>query len=116
VGAGRYLYFDVADACYFDHRGTLTVRCTYFDAGRDPIELEFDSVVETDALAGRYQRVEPAIARADGQTWKTATVVLRGARCANRQNAGADFRLAVNGADLAVSGLEVTKLPAGYGQ
>ncbi len=116
VRSGRYLYFDVADAYYYDHRGTLIVRCTYFDAGREPIEVEFDSVVETDALAGRYQRVVPAIARTDSQTWKTATAVLRGARCANRQNASADFRLAVNGADLAVSRMEVTKLRAGYGE
>jgi len=111
VGSGRYLYFDVADAYYFDHRGTVTVRFTYFDSGRDPIELQYDSVVETDALAGRYTGVAPPVARTDSQTWKTATVVLHGARCANRQNAGADFRLAVSGADLAVSRVEVTKLP-----
>jgi len=114
VSAHRYLYFDVADPYYYDHRGTLTLRVTYFDAGREPIEIQYDSVQETGALADRYKPHPQRIPRADTRTWKTATLTLPGARCANRQNGGADFRLQSFGSELAVSRVEVTKLPDGY--
>jgi hypothetical protein len=110
----RYLYFDVADPYYYDHRGVLTLRFTYFDAGQAPIEIQYDSADETGSLADRYKLHPQRILRADTKTWKTATVTLTGARCANRQNGGADFRLHVSGGELAVSRVEVSKLPEGY--
>jgi len=86
----------VADAYYFDHRGTLTVRCTYFDAGREPIEVEFDSVVETDA-AGRALPAGRASDRADRhQAWKTATVCCAG-RLREPPERDADFALRERG-------------------
>lgn len=114
VSANRYVYFDLADPYYYDHRGTLTVRVTYFDAGRAPILVQYDSTDQSGTLAGRYKQVEPPLARTDTNTWKTATVTLAGARCANRQNGGADFRFESVGADLALRRVEVTKLPEGY--
>jgi hypothetical protein len=115
VGSHRYLYFDIADPYYYDHRGTLTLHFSYFDAGREPIEIQYDSAEETSSLADRYKPHPQRIVRTDTKTWKTATVTLAGARCANRQNGGADFRLASSGSELAVSRVEVTKLPDGYG-
>ena len=114
VGEARYLYFDVADPYYYDHRGSLTVRLTYFDAGRNPVEVQYDSTDATGTLADCYKPLSPPIARGDTQTWKTATLTLEGARCANRQNGGADFRLMTVGSELAVSRVEVTKLPEDY--
>lgn len=109
-----YLYFDLADPYYYDHRGTLTVRVTYFDVGRGDILLQYDSTQDTGAVLDRYQEAKPRIQRSDTKTWKTATLTLAGARCANRQNGGADFRFASSGGELAVSRVEVTKLPEDY--
>jgi hypothetical protein len=114
ASTGRYLYFDVADSYYYDQRGTLTLRFTYFDAGREPIAVEYDSTQETGALADRYKPAA-SVPCADSHTWKTATVPLTGARCTNRQNGGADFRISTHEA-LAVSHVEITKLPPDYGR
>ncbi len=114
VSAGRYLYFDVADPYYYDQRGTLTVRVTYWDAGRTAIAVEYDSTDTTGTLADRYKRAAQGMARGDSGGWRTVTVKLPGARCANRQNGGADFRLAVEGTELVVRAVEVTKLPEDY--
>ncbi|MFQ5806222.1 MAG: DUF5010 domain-containing protein [Phycisphaerae bacterium] len=115
VGRHRHLYFDVADPYYYDHRGTLTLRFTYFDVGDAAITVQYDAAEETGSLAERYKPHSHEVMRANTNTWKTATLKLPGARCANRQNGGADFRLLSVGAELAVSGVEVTKLPDGYG-
>lgn len=115
VNPTHYLYFDVADPYYYDHRGTLTVKCTYFDAGRDPFTIEYDSADDTGQLRDRYKPLAQPIVRTDTQTWKTATIALPGARAANRQNGGADFRLVPLGSDLAIWRVEVTKLPEDYG-
>jgi hypothetical protein len=114
VSAGRYLYFDVADPYYYDQRGALTVRVTYWDAGRTALGVEYDSTDTTGTLADRYKRVPQVIDRDDSGGWRTVTVKLPGARCANRQNGGADFRLAVEGTELVVRAVEVTKLPKDY--
>lgn len=114
ASAHQYVYFDVADPYYYDHRGTLTVRVTYFDAGREPILVQYDSAEQTGTLADRYKQVAPPLARTDTNTWKTATLTLPGARCANRQNGGADLRFESAGSDLVLRRVEVTKLPEGY--
>jgi len=114
VAAGRYLYFDVADPYYYDQRGTLTVRITYLDSGGTPIAIDYDSTDATGTLADRYKRLPQTLARHDTGQWLTATVKLPGARCANRENGGADFRLAIDGPELLVRAVEVTKLPEDY--
>jgi len=116
VGTHRYLYFDVADPYYYDHRGTLTLRFTYFDAGHEPIVVQYDSARETGSIADRYRPHPHKIVRSGTNTWKTATLTLTGACCANRQNGGADFRLLSAHSELAISRVEVTKLPDGYGR
>jgi hypothetical protein len=115
VGDHRYLYFDIADPYYYDHRGTLTLTLTYLDDGRAPIWVQFDSARHTDGFADRYEQVPQPIRRTATGTWKTATVKLEPARCANRQNGGADFRLLSAGAELAIRHIKLTKLPDNYG-
>lgn len=114
VGEHCYLYFDVADPYYYDHRGALTVRFTYFDAGDDAIIIQYDSAEDTDSLADQYRPHPQNIVRTGTNTWKTAELSLPGARCANRQNGGADFRLQSIGAEMAIRRVEVTKLPDRY--
>ncbi|MFH1748619.1 MAG: DUF5010 domain-containing protein [Planctomycetota bacterium] len=123
----RYLYFDIADPYYYDHSGTLTLKFEYFDESHTPILVQYDSAYETldtarrrqgqaGTLADCYHEHPQPVARGGTKTWKTATVMLSSARCANRQNGAADFRLASIGSDLTVRRVSVTKLPADYGE
>jgi hypothetical protein len=114
VSTHRYVYFDVADPYYYDHSGELTLSFTYYDAGRGQIAVQYDSAQDTGSLADCYVEDPQRITRTDTKTWKTATLTLSGARCANRQNGGADFRLASLGDELAVKRVEISKLPDGY--
>jgi hypothetical protein len=109
----RYLYFDVADPYTYDQHGDLRVRITYFDAGQGEIIVQYDSTADTGALLDRY-REGGRIRLADTRSWKTAALTLAGARCANGQNAGADFRLEAPG-ELSVRRVEACKLHAEYG-
>ncbi|MEW6250815.1 MAG: DUF5010 domain-containing protein [Planctomycetota bacterium] len=114
-GRSRYLYFDIADPYYCDHRGTLTLRLAYLDEGRAPILVEYDSADDTDALRDRYKPAPQQIERTGSGTWETATITLPAARCANRQNGGADLRLACPDGDVTIGHVTLAKLPANYG-
>ena len=114
LGRTRYLYFDVADPYYYDHRGAVTLQFSYFDAGEAPIEIQYDSMQETGSITDRYKPHPQRINRTDTKTWKTARLSLPGARCTNRQNSGADFRLVSDGADLAIARVSFSKLPPDY--
>lgn len=113
VTPGRYVYFDVADPYYFDQHGTLRITFDYLDEGATPIEVQYDAL-GAEGLASAYRAHPEHIQRASTGTWKTATLVLNEARCANRQNGGADFRFATTGAELTLSRVTVNKLPEGY--
>ena len=110
----RYVYFDVADPYYYDQHGTLTVRFTYFDEGTQPILLQYDSTDDTGTLADCYKELPQRVTRTNSRTWKTAVLRIPDARCANRQNGGADFRLLSFDSDLALRSVEVSKLPDDY--
>ncbi len=114
VSAHRYLYFEIADPYYYDHSGQLTVHFTYYDAGEGGILVQYDSAQDSGSLADSYVEHPQRITRTNSKTWKTATLTLPGARCANRQNGGADFRLASPTGELAVKRVEISKLPEGY--
>jgi hypothetical protein len=107
----RYLYFDIADAYYYDHRGSLTLTFDYFDEGTNEIVVQYDSIDEAATLGGRYKDHPQRIRRGDTKQWKSAKITLPEARCADRQNGGADFRLLSMNSDMAVSRVEVSKLP-----
>ena len=112
----RYAYFDIADPYYYDQHGELTVRFTYFDEGTNPILLQYDSTDETGTLADCYKELPQRVTRTNARTWKTAVLCVPGARCANRQNGGGDFRLLSFDSDLALRGVKVSKLPDDYAE
>ena len=114
VGRDRYLYFDIADPYYYDHRGTIRLSFTYLDSGRAPIVIHYDSAENTGTLADRYKAYPRPILRNDSNTWQTADLTLTQARCANGENGGADFRLVSPGAELAIASVAVSKLPPDY--
>jgi len=111
IGDNRYLYFDIADPYYYDHRGTITMQFTYWDAGREPIVVHYDRVSDAGSPADRYRPCPQTVTRTDTKTWKTAILQLTEARCANGQNGGADFRFHSPNDDLAIREIEVSKLP-----
>ena len=55
----RYVYFDIADPYYYDQRGELTVRFTYFDEGNKPILVQYDSTDDGGTLADYYKELPP---------------------------------------------------------
>ncbi len=105
--ASRYLYFNVDDAFAFDlFDRAVRVIVTYYDAGCDHFEIEYDNV---DATKGAREGAFRAGGRAEvGQTeqWKTASLPLGRCRFMNRCN-GADFRIAVLGGDMSLAVREV---------
>ena len=84
----HYVYFDVADAVLFAET-PVEVRLTFHYLDRPGLTLW----VEYDATASAYKRA-PSFRTTGTNTWKARTEVLRDAYFANRQNGGADFRIA----------------------
>ena len=98
-GDVRYMYF--AASPNVPASGNTYVTLTYFD-GPGTFTLQYDS---RDAA---YKGSD--IVRLEGtKQWKQKTFALPDVKFENRQNAESDFRLAVNGADLAVSDIAVSK-------
>lgn len=84
----HYFYFAIADGYLFNEAGlTCRLEVTYFDEAGF-IGPQFDAV--TGAYTGA-KRIEPT----GGGEWRTAAWSLPACKFANRQNAGADFRLFV---------------------
>ncbi|MBE3068683.1 MAG: DUF5010 domain-containing protein [Planctomycetes bacterium] len=109
-GPGAYLYFDVADAFFFDAGDPMQVTVEYLDAGGAALDLHYDSTDAAAALAGAYKSAG-AIARGQTGTWKTAVWDLKDARFSNRQNLQSDFRLFAPDGALAVRRVSVRKVP-----
>ena len=104
--ADHYLYFDVADSLLFA-RTPVEVRVTfhYFDRPGLTLRLQYD------AATSPYKET-PAFQTTGTNTWKVRTEVLRDAWFANRQNGGADFRVAAPpGASFALD-LVYVRVPA----
>ncbi len=112
AGRATYLYFQVSDHWVLDT--TADYELTLAFAGR----VEGRQRVDYDAFAaaagrGAYQPRDGEIVRAD-PAGSEQRFRLRRARFGNRQNGGADFRLAVPaGAGLAVTRITLRRLPSG---
>ncbi|MBM4001016.1 MAG: hypothetical protein FJ297_15995 [Planctomycetes bacterium] len=101
---GKYLYFNADDGFLFDEPGVaLRIEIEYFDEGFESFSLEYDS---TDAgasvLEGAFKSHAPPIRCGGSKEWKKALITIPDGRFANRGNRS-DFRLVVQGGDLAVS-------------
>jgi len=109
-GPGQYLYFDAADAFYFDSGDALEVAVEYLDEGSAAFDLEYDSTESGAAHGGAYK---PAggVQRTGTGTWKTATWSLKDARFVNRENQESDFRLFTPAGTLNVRRVSVRRVP-----
>ncbi len=103
VSSSKYMYFDVADRFLFDASGVeVEIGIEYLDKSLGTFRVQYDSSNPwAGPLDGAYTDA-PAIRMLGTGEWKTAVVKIPDARFANRQNGGADFRLAVGSNDLTV--------------
>jgi len=101
-GGHSYIYFIVDDSFKWAGSMDLQVEVEYYDAAAGSLGLEFDGSDTNAPFSGAYSRATPVIKLAGDKQWKSALFNLPGAKLANGQNGGADFRLAVNAPQLIV--------------
>lgn len=83
-----YMYFAVADDFAFQgNRPNLFITVHYWDGPASTFSIQYDSAASA-YLAG------PQISTTGSNTWKTHTLGVKNAYFGNRQNGGADFRVA----------------------
>ena len=100
-GDVRYMYFAVSPNV--PASGNTCVTLAYFDGPEGAFTLQYD------ARDSAYKESGDIVRLAGTNQWKQKIFILQDIRFENRQNAESDFRLAVNGADLAVSDIAVSK-------
>lgn len=91
-------YFRIDDSFIHDSDLTTYLQVTYHEDERAvTVRPEYDSKYPTDESGtdGRYKKAAPPIKSVRTGKWKTVTWKLDRCKFANRQNAGADFRLYV---------------------
>lgn len=106
AGGISYLYFQVSDHWRFDQAGDFEL---VIEQSSGPgLGVQYDSARDEPPLHGAYAPAEPAGPPADlsggGRRW---VFHLPGARLADRENGGADFRLVLRDAPVAVRRLEL---------
>ena len=108
-GGPSYLYVGVADE--FAHKGLHSYALTveYIDGGSARFRIQYDSWDHRAAVQGAYKNT-PQISQSSLPGRKKARFILPDARFSNRQNAGADFRISVEGGDLSVLRLKLERL------
>jgi hypothetical protein len=107
------MYFAIDDGFYFDGGGTLRLTVQYYDNGREPLLIEYDTVpcnASRDPAAA-YRRTVLATRR-DTHSWRSATLLLPDAAFANHQNYGADFRIVGGTTPVIISSLNVERVDA----
>lgn len=87
-----FMYFRVIDKGLRSGDRTVVMQVDYYDTGKagDVLGVEYDSV--GDDAAAKY-RPTALFAKTGKKGWHTATFTLNRAKFAQRQNAGADFRI-----------------------
>lgn len=108
--AGRYVYFRMDDSFKWADRMVVEVSVEYFDEAGGGFTIEFDGSDLSAPFQGAYTRASQTTALQGGGTWKTAVYRLSGCRFLNSQNAGADFRIAIQGDVFHVRRVVVTRL------
>jgi hypothetical protein len=92
----RYMYFNVDDKVAYNGTFQAVFTITYLDQGTGSFSLQYDSNNPSGAHSGAYTNAG-SVKRTGTGTWKTATFTVNDAKFADRENAGADFRLASGG-------------------
>ena len=91
-----YFYFGVSDTFAFQaSKQDLYVSVDYFDTGTGSLVLQYDSNTGTNLPA--FYKNGGSVALTGSNTWKRKVFHVTDAYFGNRQNAGADFRIARSG-------------------
>jgi hypothetical protein len=88
--ADRYIYFNIAGS--YAHEGSrpeIQISIEFHDSGKGTLSLEYDGAT------GAYTR-SGAVDLTDTGAWRRHTFSVTHAHCGNRQNNGADFRIAAD--------------------
>jgi Dockerin type I domain/Putative Ig domain len=87
-----YFYFNVSDAwAYQGNKPDVYVVVDYYDAGNSTLQLQYDSIGPDFSF---YYKNAQIISLTNTNTWKHYTWHVTDAYFGNRQNSGADFRIA----------------------
>jgi hypothetical protein len=88
-----YMYFAVDDSLAFQgSRPAVTISFDYFDEGSGAFALDYDSNTGDD-LAAKYKN-GGSVSLTGTNTWKRGSFTVTDALFSNRENYGADFRIA----------------------
>jgi hypothetical protein len=110
-----YIYFGVSDAyAYQGNKPALSIRVEYLDTGSGFLELQYDSSTGT-GLQAQY-RSGGRVQLAGTGAWRAHTFSVGDAYCGNRQNAGADFRVAHAGGVFHLDVVTVSEPPRPAGE
>jgi hypothetical protein len=102
-----YFYFGVSDAfAYQGSKPNVYVLADYYDSGTHSISLQYD------ASGGAYNTAGD-VTLTNTNTWKQAVWHLNDAYFGNRENAGADFRIACIGPTFYLDKIMVTTVAPG---
>jgi hypothetical protein len=104
-----YVYFRVSDHWRFDVDAGFEVEIERADVDTRCV-LEFDSRDATSTLQGAYTLARPLDTESRAGGIRVERWLLPAARLANRQNGGADLRLAVSGEPLRLRSIELRPL------
>jgi hypothetical protein len=114
--AGTHIYFSIADAFCFDTDTTLQVLVEVDAAAQRGITLDYDARSSPGATQGDPEgnpyRAVSAVVRPAGPGLQRLAFTLPHARCANRQNAGTDFRLVIREARTMIRSVRVRRVVA----
>ena len=105
----RYLYFQIDDSFKWTRAMDAVIAVEFHDHAGGSFTIQYDSHDSSATLDGAYKDCPERIALRGTNTWKTARFTLDHARFDGSQNAGADFRLAVNGPEFHVRHVEVIR-------
>jgi hypothetical protein len=99
----HYFYFNIGDSFAFQgNKPNLTFIIDYFDHDTGNFSLQYDA-------SSTPYKIGPSINFTNTNTWKTVTWSVNDAYAGNRQNGGADFRLAYfNGLDFYIDIVRVS--------
>jgi hypothetical protein len=109
-----YFYFGVSDAyAYQGDKPALSIRVEFLDAGTGFLELQYDS--STGTGLGAHYHSAGRVQLAGTGAWRVHTYSVDDAYFGNRQNAGADFRVAHSGGVFHLDVVTVSEQPRAPG-
>jgi hypothetical protein len=94
LSPARYIYFWVQDAFHHARPISVTVAVDYYDGVTGTLALDYDSTDLSFPFDGAYKRTASVPLTGAG-VWRTATFELPDAFFGDRQNGGADLRIAL---------------------